>query len=142
MDLYFLSPSYSLVAAPLLNQKCFLEFRGASLIWAWLQILGSLWIFTNLPGGMRSTLSKLRLKRGTEITEYGLSLVEEDEDIRLRHDHECGCVKPEPFFPSFSVKRQQEESFSCTSVSLSGQRPPVGGNLRLYFVSFSPGSHD
>ena len=71
-----------------------------------------------------------------EIMKYGLSLVEEDESTLLRCDLERGCVKPEPFPPSFFVERQQQKSFPLPSVSVSGQRPPVGGNLRLDFDSF------
>ena len=55
---------------------------------------------------MRSTSFKLRLRKATEIMEYGLSLVEEYESILLGRDLERGCVKPEPFSPSFSVERQ------------------------------------
>ena len=60
---------------------------------------------------MRSNSFKLRLRKGTEIMEYGLSLVEEYESILLRRDLERGCIKPEAFSPSFSVERQQQKSF-------------------------------
>lgn len=132
MDPFRLSLIIQLHSYPLIDSEIFSITQGCFLNLS--SVADSLWIFTNFSGGMRSTLSKLRLKGGGH--QDLLSLVEENENILLKHDGEWECVKPEPFIPSSSVKRLQQESFFWTSVSLSAQRPPVGGALLLYFVSF------
>lgn len=133
MWISFLSPSYSHVTAPLLISEMLCVTQGCFLN---LSLVADAKKFMNIhasPGGLRSTLFKPRFKKGlSDHRDWSLFRGRRwGYCILLRLDHEWECVKPELLSPSSSVKRQQQETFPCTSVSLSRQCPPVGGNLWL-----------